>query len=116
VTTSRSLLSLLELDDFVEASFLLSVLGEGTFLDLLAFVEELAPDPATAELARRAAKLGDVTQMPAPLHDALVTLAGRPVNALLETMHAHRVQRLQVAGFTAEQAERLSKLHTPNFM
>ena len=53
-TTSRSLHSLLQIDDFTEASFLLSVLGEGTFLDLLAFVERFAPDEATAELARRA--------------------------------------------------------------
>ena len=53
-TTSRSLHSLLQLDDFTEASFLLSVLGEGTFLDLLAFVERFAPDEATAEVARRA--------------------------------------------------------------
>lgn len=54
VTTSRSLLSLLEITDFTEAAFLLSVLGEGTFIDLLRFVEEYAPDEATAELARRA--------------------------------------------------------------
>ncbi len=54
VTTSRSLLSLLEINDFTEAAFLLSVLGEGTFIDLLRFVEEHAPDEATAELARRA--------------------------------------------------------------
>jgi TusA-related sulfurtransferase len=54
VTTSRSLHSLLTIEDFTEASFLLSVLGEGTFLDLLAFVERFAPDEATAELARRA--------------------------------------------------------------
>jgi len=53
-TTSRSLHSLLQIDDFTEASFLLSVLGEGTFLDLLAFVERFAPDEATAELAKRA--------------------------------------------------------------
>ena len=46
VTTSRSLLSLLDLEDFTEAAFLLSVLGEGTFLDLLRFVEEHAPDEA----------------------------------------------------------------------
>ncbi len=52
-TTSRSLLSLLELGDFTEAAFLLSVLGEGTFLDLLRFVEIHAPDAATAEIARR---------------------------------------------------------------
>jgi hypothetical protein len=54
VTTSRSLLSLLALEDFTEAAFLLSVLGEGTFLDLLRFIEEHAPDAATAELTRRA--------------------------------------------------------------
>lgn len=53
-TTSRSLLYLLEIEDFVEAEFLLAVLGEGTFLDLLRFVEEHAPDEATHELARRA--------------------------------------------------------------
>ena len=40
-------------EDFLEASFLLSVLGEGTFLDLLRFVEEHAPDEPTAEIARR---------------------------------------------------------------
>ncbi len=54
VTTSRSLLSLLETRDFTEAAFLLSVLGEGTFLDLLSFIETWAPDEATAELTRRA--------------------------------------------------------------
>lgn len=53
-TTSQSLHSLLQIGDFTEASFLLSVLGEGTFLDLLAFVERFAADEATAELARRA--------------------------------------------------------------
>lgn len=52
--TSRSLLSLLELEDFAEASFLLSVLGEGTFLDLLRFIERYAPDEPTAILAEKA--------------------------------------------------------------
>lgn len=54
VITSRSLLSLLQMDDFTEAAFLLSVLGEGTFLDLLTFIERHAPDEPTAELTRRA--------------------------------------------------------------
>jgi hypothetical protein len=54
VTTSRSLLSLLEQRDFTESAFLLNVLGEGTFLDLLRFVEEHAPDAATEEVCRRA--------------------------------------------------------------
>lgn len=53
-STQFSLASLFESDDFTTASFLLSVLGEGTFLDLLAFLEEYAPDPATRELTRRA--------------------------------------------------------------
>jgi hypothetical protein len=53
-TTSHSLHSLLELEDFTEAAFLLSVLGEGTFLDLLRYIERYAPDEPTAELARRA--------------------------------------------------------------
>ncbi len=54
VTTSQSLLSLLELTDFTEATFLLSVLGEGTFIDLLRFIEDHAPDDVTAEIVRRA--------------------------------------------------------------
>ncbi|MFK8115316.1 MAG: ferritin-like domain-containing protein, partial [Rubripirellula sp.] len=53
-TTSQSLLSLLELEDFTEAAFLLSVLGEGTFIDLLTFIEDHAPDEVTAEVVRRA--------------------------------------------------------------
>src|SRR5205814_7792878 len=53
-TTALSLRTLLDHEDFTEASFMLSVLGEGTFLDLLRFVEEHAPDEATLELARRA--------------------------------------------------------------
>jgi TusA-related sulfurtransferase len=54
VATSRSLRSLLDPEDFTEATFLLGVLGEGTFLDLLRFVETHAPDACTAEIARRA--------------------------------------------------------------
>ena len=53
-TTSQSLLTLLQLTDFTEAAFLLSVLGEGTFLDLLRFIEDHAPDEVTAEIVRRA--------------------------------------------------------------
>lgn len=53
-TTQLSLASLLEPKDFSIASFLLSVLGEGTFLDLLSFLEEHAPEPATKEICRRA--------------------------------------------------------------
>jgi hypothetical protein len=53
-TTSASLHSLLMLEDFTEAAFLLSVLGEGTFLDLLRYIEEHAPEEVTADIVRRA--------------------------------------------------------------
>jgi hypothetical protein len=165
VTTSRSLLSLLELDDFSEAAFLLSVLGEGTFLDLLRYIERHAPDEATAELARRTradearhvhfgvahvchAMAGDATLagrlqdavrrrgatlhgvggVPAPIQDALVVLAAgsdepaalarghQAFQELLAEMHDGRRKRLAHAGFSDEQAELISLLHTPNFM
>ncbi len=164
-TTSRSLLSLLELEDFTEAAFLLSVLGEGTFLDLLRYIERYAPDEPTAELTRRArldearhvhfglahtrhalahdpalygrleaavrrraATLHNAGGVPAALQDALTILAagdtapsavGRGHEAfreLLDTMHEQRVKRLLNAGFTPEQAQTISDLHTPNFM
>lgn len=49
-----SLLTLLQEPDFALAHFLLSVLGEGTFLALLSFIERHAPDPVTASVARLA--------------------------------------------------------------
>jgi hypothetical protein len=163
-TTGRSLLPLLESEDFTEASFLLTVLGEGTFLDLLRFVERHAPDEATAVLARRAradesrhvhfgvlhvrhaidtdpgasARLEAAVRrrqtrlagagVPAPLQDALTILAAggtapaavarghRAFRELLDEMEEARRKRLVTAGFSPEQAVRLSALHTPNFM
>jgi hypothetical protein len=53
-STRASLLSLVDEPDFTTAEFLLGVLGEGTFLELLKFVETHAPDALTAELVRRA--------------------------------------------------------------
>jgi hypothetical protein len=51
-----SLKTLVEEPDFAVASFLLSVLGEGTFLSLLWFLERHAPDPVTATVCRLAAQ------------------------------------------------------------
>jgi hypothetical protein len=53
-STELSLHSLLAEHDFTAAALLLNVLGEGTFLDLLRFVELYAPDAATATAARLA--------------------------------------------------------------
>jgi hypothetical protein len=49
-----SLQTLLDEPDFSLATFLLSVLGEGTFLDLLSFLERHGPDPVTRRVAHLA--------------------------------------------------------------
>jgi hypothetical protein len=51
-----SLQTLLDEPDFTLASFLLSVLGEGTFVDLLQFLNEHAPDPVTAGVTHLAGR------------------------------------------------------------
>lgn len=51
-----SLKTLLDETDFSVAGFLLSVLGEGTFVSLLNFLHAHAPDPVTREIARLAAR------------------------------------------------------------
>jgi hypothetical protein len=51
-----SLASLFDEHDFAVASFLLAVLGEGSFLSLLWFLRDHAPDACTREVARLAAQ------------------------------------------------------------
>jgi len=53
-STELSLHTLLDEHDFTASSLLLNVLGEGTFLDLLRFIELNAPDAATAAAAKLA--------------------------------------------------------------
>lgn len=50
----ESLATLITEPDFALASFLLSVLGEGSFLNLLTFLDRNAPDPLTRQVARLA--------------------------------------------------------------
>jgi TusA-related sulfurtransferase len=52
--TELSLQTLLDERNFSAAALLLNVLGEGTFLDLLSFVSQHAPDAASATAARLA--------------------------------------------------------------
>ena len=51
-----SLKNLLDETDFSVAGFLLSVLGEGTFVHLLQFLQTEAPDPLTRQICRLAAR------------------------------------------------------------
>jgi hypothetical protein len=93
----------------------------------------LAADPTLAArleaaVRRRAATLDGAGGVPAPIQDALTVLAAgsdepraiarghEAYRALLADMHEGRLKRLVHAGFGADAAERLSQLHTPNFM
>ena len=50
VATQRSLYTLFNEKDYFKSSFLLHIMGEGTFIDLLAFLEEYAKDEPTKRL------------------------------------------------------------------
>lgn len=52
VSGRTSLQTLLDEPDFAIATFLLSVMGEGTFLSLLSFLERHAPDAVTRRISR----------------------------------------------------------------
>lgn len=54
VSGRESLATLLTEAEFSMASFLLSVLGEGSFLNLLEFLDQHAPDPVTRQVTRLA--------------------------------------------------------------
>ena len=160
-----SLATLFDEPDFAIASFLLAVLGEGSFLTLLWFIRDHAPDECTREVARLAAQdearhvafglahLARHAELDPGLHgrlataierrhaalahtsglnelvfDALVLLAAgswahddlrrghAAVVKLVADMDAGRRTRLARLGFAPADAERLSALHTRNFM
>ncbi len=160
-----SLGTLLDEPDFALATLLLGVLGEGSFLSLLRFLHQFAPDPVTAEVARLSAQdearhvafglshlcwtverdpglrprlaaairgrhetLRDTAGLNEEVFDALILLAAGSwetdalargwdrVLALKAEMDLGRQVRLRRLGFSEEEAEALSKLHTRNFM
>jgi hypothetical protein len=81
-----------------------------------------------AAVRQRAAFMSAVTEVSPRVQEALAILASggldparlaegtHKVHALMEEMHTHRLQRLHTAGFAADQADEISRLHTPNFM
>jgi len=160
-----SLKSLLDEPDFSVAGFLLSVLGEGTFVNLLHFLAAHAPDPLTRQIAKLAARdearhvalgmshllhrlqgepalRGRLAQAVEQRHDSLAGTAGlneevfdaliligagslapeavrqgfERVQQLMREMADGRFTRLLRLGFARGEAERLSALHTRNFM
>lgn len=160
-----SLQSLLHTPDFSTATFLLSVLGEGSFINLLNFLHEHAPDPVTRQICRLAARdearhvafgmahlehrlaaqpdyrtqlrsaveqrheeLAPTAGLNEEVFDALVLLAAgdltptavarghAAVQQLKLDMASGRKARLLRLGFEASDAQRLSDMHTRNFM
>ncbi len=160
-----SLKTLIDEPDFSVAQFLLSVLGEGTFVILLHFLREHAPDPVMRDVARLAARdearhvafgmmhlmsrleqepgfrsrlahavqsrndaLSATSGLNEEVFDALIILAAGEftpaaiaagyvrVQQLMRDMANGRQARLEKLGFEKEAAQRLSALHTRNFM
>ncbi|MBL0919090.1 MAG: diiron oxygenase [Hydrogenophaga sp.] len=160
-----SLQTLFEAPDFSVATFLLGVLGEGSFVNLLNFLHEHAPDPVTRQVARLTARdearhvafamahleyrlsvepelqsrlrnavelrydtLASTAGLNEEVFDALVLLAAggctpdavarghTAVQGLKGEMAAGRRARLARLGFERAEAQRLSDLHTRNFM
>ncbi|TQR32489.1 DUF455 domain-containing protein [Campylobacter sp. MIT 99-7217] len=56
LTTQQSLYTLYKEQDYLKSSFLLHIMGEGTFMDLLSFLENYAQDEPTKNLLRLARK------------------------------------------------------------
>jgi hypothetical protein len=160
-----SLASLFDEHEFAVAAMLLAVLGEGSFLSLLWFLRDHAPDACTREVARLAAQdearhvafglahiaheiagdpslrgrltaaiehrhaaLAHTAGLNEEVFDALLLLAAgswepsalrrghAAVVALSRDMDDGRRLRLGRLGFGADDAARLSALHTRNFM
>ena len=160
-----SLKTLFETSDFSSSAFLLSVLGEGSFVNLLNFLHECGPDPLTRQIARLVARdearhvafgmahleyrlsqdpgyqsalkaaieqrydtLSASAGLNEEVFDALILLAAGDTDAasvqrgfsrvqkLKQEMAVGRKARLVRLGFPAHEADRLSGLHTRNFM
>ncbi len=91
------MLTLLEEPEFALAHFLLSVLGEGTFLSLLSFLEHYAPDPVTRRVTHLAladearhvafgmAHVGSVLARDPSLHSRLAAVVQQRHDALSHT-------------------------------
>jgi TusA-related sulfurtransferase len=106
--TQASLRSLLDQEDFSQASFLLSVLGEGAFLEYLSFIERYAPDPVTADIVRRA-RVDEARHVAFGVEHARYFLAADPERGdLLRRSVVQRAEFLaQVSGSTPHVEEAL---------
>lgn len=99
----QSLFTLVTESDFALASFLLSVLGEGSFVDLLGFLERYAPDPVTRQichLARQDERRHVVFGVAHLEHQAAVDPSLR--DRLRAAIHRRHETLLDTAGLNAD--------------
>jgi hypothetical protein len=98
-----SLKTLLDEPGFAIASFLLSVMGEGTFLTLLRFLERFAPDPLTRSVTRLAAQdeTRHVAFGVAHLRESVERDPGM-LSRLASSVHARHDALAQTAGLNEE--------------
>jgi hypothetical protein len=98
-----SLQTLLAEPDFTTASFLLSVLGEGTFLDLLRFIGDHAPDQVTADVTRLAVRDEARHVAFGVAHTAHLVHADRSyLGTLRQSVERRHATLLDTAGLNAE--------------
>ncbi|MCC6446160.1 MAG: DUF455 domain-containing protein [Armatimonadetes bacterium] len=111
VLTERSLHSLFVQEDYFKSSFLLHVLGEGTFLDLLGFIRDHAPDPITEKVVHLA-RLDEGRHVAYGIAHARHVLAREPgmVRALTDAVEERREYMEAVEGENSHVIEALSVL------
>jgi hypothetical protein len=98
-----SLQTLLAEPDFTTASFLLSVLGEGTFLDLLRFIHDHAPDRVTADVTRLAVRDEGRHVAFGVAHTAHLATADKSyLGTLRKSVERRHAALLDTAGLNAE--------------
>jgi hypothetical protein len=111
-----SLKTLVDEPDFALASFLLSVMGEGSFLVLLDFLQRLGPDPITRAVARLAAQ-DEARHVAFGLAHLRRHAAEDPrlLARLAQAMHSRHAELAQTAGLNARVFEALTLVAAGGF-
>ncbi len=111
-----SLKTLVDEPDFALASFLLSVLGEGTFLVLLRFLEVHAPDPITRQIMRLAA-IDEARHVAFGVSHLKRHIEKDPVELkrLSQAVHRRHAELLDTAGLNEEVFDSLVLLAAGSF-
>jgi len=109
--TQRSLYSLFKEDDYIKSSFLLHVMGEGTFVDLLSFLEKHMPDDATRKIIKLA-KRDEMRHVSYGLEHVKSAIAQNPnrINSLKATAYKRKEFMDEVSGESSLLLEALAIL------